>query len=369
MIPLIAGAENLQAVGAFHQMTEERKQRRKLGWAILISLFLHLIVGYSLAAFGSVFTPPLPPEDTPSELTLVDLSATPPPSAPKNPAFVETEPAKESAEKPKEQTFESNANSIAASKLPANGDAPLPTQDAKERPFLNLDTHDYSLSTDGSKPQPQAQATVQPESKPEPPATPKPKLSEPPKPNSTPAAAATPEPEKFAMLTATPPPPINAPEEIEQSPPPETAPSTAPVVPRPRPENPASNYRAQKQETRVTGNITNRGPSAVNAVGTPLGLYQKRLNDAVGSRWYYHMSPNQQGGFVSIGTATVTFSVDRNGQIKNLRLTENTSNETFANICLRSVQEIKLPPIPTEVADALPSEGLAVEYNFTMYGN
>src|SRR5471032_1418555 len=108
-------------------MMEQRKERRKLGWAILISLFLHLAVGYSLAAFGSVFTPP-PPEDTPSELTLVDLSAPPPDSVPKNPAFVETEPAKESAEKPKEQTFESNANSIAASKLPANGDAPLPTQ-------------------------------------------------------------------------------------------------------------------------------------------------------------------------------------------------------------------------------------------------
>src|SRR5450631_2719966 len=174
-------------------MMEQTKERRKLGLAILISLFLHLVVGYSLAAFGSAFTPAPPLEDKPVELTMVDLSATPPPLVPKDPPFMETAPSKESAEKPKEQTFESNANSIAASKLPANGDAPLPTQDAKEQPFLNLDTHDYSLSTDGSKPQPQAQATVQPESKPEPVATPKPKSSEAPKPNSTPAAAATPE--------------------------------------------------------------------------------------------------------------------------------------------------------------------------------
>jgi outer membrane biosynthesis protein TonB len=348
-------------------MTGQRKERRKLGWAILISLLLHLAVGYSLAAFGSVFTPPLPPEDTPSELTLVDLSATPPPSVPKNPAFVETEPAKESAEKPKEQTFESNANSIAASKLPANGDAPLPTQDAKERPFLNLDTHDYSLSTDGSKPQPQAQATVQPESKPEPPATPKPKSSEPPKPNSTPAPAATPEPEKFAMLTATPPPPINAPEEIEPSPPPETAPSTAPVVPRPKPENPASNFQSQKQETRVTGRITNRGPSSVNAIGTPLGRYQKAVSDAIGSRWYYYM--NSKMDLVSIGTAHVEAEVDAQGHIQKLRVLSNNANEAFANICLQSFQEAHLPPIPPDLVATLPDGRMPVDIYFTTYAN
>ncbi len=52
---------------------------------------------------------------------MVDLSATPPPSVRANPPYMETDPAKESAEQPKEKTFESNANSIAASTLPATG--------------------------------------------------------------------------------------------------------------------------------------------------------------------------------------------------------------------------------------------------------
>ena len=78
--------------------------------------------GVFAGRFGSASTPALRVEDKPVELTIVDLSATPPPSAPKNPPFMETDPSKESAEKPKEQTFESNANSIAASKLPATGD-------------------------------------------------------------------------------------------------------------------------------------------------------------------------------------------------------------------------------------------------------
>ena len=215
-------------------MMEQTKERQKLGLAILISLFLHLAVGFSLAAFGSAFTPTPPLEDKPVELTIVDLSATPPPVVPKDPPFMETAPSRESAEKPKEQTFESNANSIAASKLPATGDAALPTQDGKERPVVNLETHQFSLPTDGSKPQPEPQSNVAPESKPAPEATtpPKPKASAAPISKPTAAPATTPEAEQFAMLTSTPPPPIKAPDETEPPPPPVVA-----AVPRPKPRS------------------------------------------------------------------------------------------------------------------------------------
>ena len=50
-------------------------------------------------------------------------------------------------------------------------------------------------------------------------------------------------------------------------------------------------------------------------------------------------------------------------------LIENTANETFANICLQSVQELKLPPIPEDVASTLPSEGLQQELTFILYAN
>src|SRR5712672_1279758 len=143
-------------------MSEEKKQSRKLGFAILVSLILYLAVGFSLAAFGNVSTPTLPPEETPSELTIMDLSPAPP--VEKNPQFVETEKSKESAEKPKEQTFESNANSLAASERAPTGDLPLPSQDGKDLPLRDLETHDFSLQTQGSQPQPQQ--PQQPESKP-----------------------------------------------------------------------------------------------------------------------------------------------------------------------------------------------------------
>src|SRR6476620_6470772 len=102
-------------------MSEDKRYGRKLGFAILISIVLHLAVGFSLAAFGNVFTPPtLPEEEKPPEMTLMDLS--PPPEKEKNPQFVDVDKSKETAEKPKEQTFESNANSLAASQKAPSGD-------------------------------------------------------------------------------------------------------------------------------------------------------------------------------------------------------------------------------------------------------
>src|SRR5688500_224789 len=190
-------------------MMEKEKQRRKVGVAVLISLLLHLVVGYSLAAFGHVLTPALPVEEAPSELTLMDLAEAPPP-VPKNPQFIETEPSKESAEKPEEQTFESNANSKAASQLPAAGNLPIPTQEGPERPFTKLDTHDYSLPTQGTQPQPQPKETPQPEAKPTAATTaaPKSRPSEPPKTPAELPPPAVPEPQQLAMPTASPAPPL-----------------------------------------------------------------------------------------------------------------------------------------------------------------
>ena len=349
-------------------MMEQKKQRRKLGFAVLISVVLHLAVGYSLAAFGSVSTAALPTDDAPAELTFADLSEAPPP-APRNPQFIETEPSKESVEKPKEQTFESNANSKAASQLPATGNLPLPSQDGKERPFTNLDTHDFSLQTQGVQPQPLPKETPQPESKPAAgtTASPKSQPSEPPKSTPEPAPVATPEPEQFAMLSATPPPPLKAPEEAEPSPPPDAASSAAPLVPRPRPEIPASSYQSQKEQTRIAGSISDRGLSSVNAVGTPLGRYQKQMYDAVGARWYKYTAEKRD--LITIGTTRLTFTVDRSGRVANLQVVENTANEAFASVCLQSVQELKLPPIPEDIASTLPSEGLQQELTFILYGN
>jgi outer membrane biosynthesis protein TonB len=311
--------------------TERKQELRKIGLALLAAILLHLVIGSMLAAFNGLFpTPPPVEEDKPVELSIVEL---PPPDpalqAKKNPMFRETDPTKETVEKPKEQTFESNANSIAASQLPAVGSEPLPSQLGTERPTTDLETHDATLGQTGAKPQP----TIRPEEQPTPSVAP------------TAQPTATPS-DQLAMLRATP---------------------TPAAQPSATPQPVKSTYQPMKQQRRMSGAISNRGPSSINAVGTPLGRYQKMLYDAVGSRWYSYVQ--QQADLVSIGTAHVVFSVDRNGRVRNLKVIQNTSNESFANVCLRSVQEVQLPAIPADVASTLPADGLDEEMTFTMFAN
>ena len=169
------------------------------------------------------------------------------------------------------------------------------------------------------------------------------------------------------MLKSSPPPPIKAPDETEPPPPPDVAASAPTVAPRPKPELAASSYQAQKEETRITGRLTNRGPSSVNAVGTPLGRYRKAVSDAIGSRWYYYIDKKRD--LISIGTAHLQAELDAQGHVKELRIVSNNANEAFANICLQSFQEARIPPIPPELIATLPDGRMHIDFSFTSYSN
>ena len=298
-------------------------------WALLAALCIHLVIGYALAVYGGLLYSPFSAaeEEKPVELSFVDLSATPPPT--KNTMFVENDESKQT-EAPKDKTFESNANSVAASQQPAAGSMPIPTQDGSDRTKLDFNSQAPTLSSQGA----QAQPSIAPQEQ----ATPQPTVQ------PTPRTKA----EELAMLTSTPTPRPSASNKVQTA---------------------RSAYQPMKEKTRLAGSISNRGSSAVNAVATPLGRYQKLVYDAIGSRWYSYMA--QSGDVVSIGTVRVTFWVDRTGRVKpgSLKVRENNSNEAFANVCLQSILEIELPPIPEEVATTLPPEGLEQEINFINFPN
>src|SRR5260370_19224549 len=130
---------------------------RPISWALIAAILIHLVVAFLLAAFSGVFSPSVPLEEKPVDLTFVDLSPT---SASKNSAFIETDETKKDRE-PKEKTFESDANSIGASELAAVGELPLPSQDGKDRPLMDFETNPHSLETKGAQPQ-QSTAAPQP---------------------------------------------------------------------------------------------------------------------------------------------------------------------------------------------------------------
>src|SRR5438067_7437151 len=170
------------------RLRDYQQDARTIFWALLVAILIHLLVAFLLAAFSGFFSPALPTPEKPVELTFMDLS---PASNFKNSAFIETDESKKAPE-PKEKTFESNANSIGASELAATGELPLPSQTGKDRPFMDLETHQHSLETKGAQPQPSAA----PQENPNPSAAPQTQPA--------PVTAA----EQFAMLTRQPTPPV-----------------------------------------------------------------------------------------------------------------------------------------------------------------
>jgi outer membrane biosynthesis protein TonB len=370
--PLVGGMRDATfppGLGKAHVTSQSKREGRKVLVAIVASLLLHVLVALSVAAFNRAPATLPTDEDQPVQLTMVDLPAASAPTRPANPAYLETDPARETAEQPQDKTFESNANSIAASKLPAAGDAPLPSQEGREQPFVDLQTQEAAIPTEGSQARPEPTATPEPQPTlaPTPVPTPSPRASEPPKPTPTAEPLATPEPDKLAMLTSTPPPAMRETEEPTPTPLPDLPPTPPPAAERPQPQQPSSGYQPQKTETRIAGRITNRGPSAADAVATPLGKYRKAVHDAIGARWYYYVKAN--GYMANIGTARVDAEVAPNGKITNLRVVSNSSNETFANICLQSFQEAQIPPIPPDLVPTLPGGRLPLEISFTFFAN
>ena len=344
---------------------QPRSERQKILWAVFLSLLLHLVVGVSIASFGDKLQPSLPEDEKPVELTIVNLAPMPtPPTGPKNTPFIDTTEQTET----KEKTFESNANSIAASELPALGIAPIPTQEGKELRTMDLKNRQHSLDGEGAQAQPVSrpapapsitQATPQPTPAPSPSATPSP-TSQP-----TPTLTPTPTPtgDLLAMFRASPPPTARTPEPEKEvrSPSPKAAPTP---VSRP----PASSaYRREQIQERMAGNISKRGVSSVNAVGTPLGRYEKKVYDSIGKRWYALCDANRDR--VDIGTVHVQFVVAPNGKINDIKVTSGGTSASFTNLCLQSIQEAKPEAIPEDVMDVLPPEGLPGEISFTGFQN
>src|SRR2546421_3714872 len=101
---------------------QPRSERQKILWAVFLSLLLHIVVGVSIASFGDKLQPALPEDEKPVELTIVDTAPVPTPVVPQTDMpFIDTPDHKATTEQPKERVFESNANSIGASELPALG--------------------------------------------------------------------------------------------------------------------------------------------------------------------------------------------------------------------------------------------------------
>jgi hypothetical protein len=315
--------------------------RKKVTLALVGSLLLHLIFALSVVGYYAIFPPPPNPpaketEDKLPELTLLDT-----PPAQNQRQYVDTDEDQKTDKKQEDSQFESDKDTAAASQSEGKVPGPLPEQEGKNLEDLMFKNHDFSLDTKGSdfnRESAEGGASAQ--------STPVPT------PTASPTPASTPNPEELAMLMATPTPtPAPTPQQntTQRSQQNQGAPRTA--------------YRPQKIVTRMQGNISNRGRSSVGAIGTPQGRFQKAVEDAVGSRWYYYVG--QRADLVDIGTVRIEFRIMPSGRVKDARIVSNSSNQTFGSVSLQSILDASIPPMPPELATLVPESGLEFTFSFT----
>jgi TonB family protein len=136
------------------------------------------------------------------------------------------------------------------------------------------------------------------------------------------------------------------------------------TIPR-RQSAPATAYRQEQRMTRMQGNINNRGRSSIAALGTPQGRFEKAVQDAVGSRWYYYV--RERGDLINIGTVQIRFYVRADGKVEDVKVLRNSSNETLASTSLQSIIEANIPPMPEDLAPMFSEDRMefTMSFNFT----
>ena len=328
--------------------------RNKITLAVFGSLVLHILIilAASKLALGRDTSLPVKKEETLPELTMLD--AAPPEPQKQERQYLRTNDDQKTDQKPADSMFESDKDTAAASEKPAEGNAPVPTQGGKETPDIGFKDEQYSLADKGSafSRDPGRQAVAQQEQlKEEKKEESKPEETPTPTPAPTPTPEVIPSDEELAMLRPTPTPRPTPSRQTVRVPQRQSAPPTA--------------YRQEQRVSRMQGNINNRGRSSIAAMGTPKGRFEKAVQDAVGSRWYYYV--RERGDLINIGTVEIRFYVRPDGKVEDVHVVRNSSNETLASTSLQSIIEADIPPMPAELAPLLTADRMEfmMSFNFT----
>ena len=112
----------------------------------------------------------------------------------------------------------------------------------------------------------------------------------------------------------------------------------------------------------VSSLVTRAAPPRVNP---ELQAWQKKVFNAIGTRWYREIESKRD--LIAVGTVRLTFRITSKGRVKNLKIRSNTSNEASANICINAIVGAKLPPIPKNVVPELAHDWLELDIPFTIF--
>jgi len=341
------------------------------------------------------------------EVTLIfadQLIPEPPPVPEKQPQYyIRTTQNEASKVKPSNAPFISDRSTTAASQKPAVAGAtlPMPTLDGTAPKMGELANRDYK---DGQFKNDSAIAS-RPQAKIPPPQQQPPPPPPPPSPPQLAVAKVTPTPltkmmEQMDRQTAdqqvgrlplevrkadptptTPPdtpapapesPPVAMPPQVripEDTPPPilKAMPVEDTPVERNTPNPEKDAFSPFTRTGKTDGSINQEGPDAVDAEATPLGIYMRQVQDAVGKRWHLYVRLGKDS--VTFGRVRFRFYVDKKGTPQDLKILSDArdADPRMRELTLRAILDAQIPPIPADLLPTLDDGRVKIEYEAIIY--
>lgn len=130
-----------------------------------------------------------------------------------------------------------------------------------------------------------------------------------------------------------------------------------------QPGAPGRELVARKAKLTATG-ISRSGIAAFGVLESPFGAYDKKVIRAVQSRWYALI--DRFGMYERAGLVTVHFEMLDDGQVQNLKVTDNTAGQILALFCEKAIIESgPFDPLPDNLRALVGKEPR--EASFTFY--
>lgn len=127
----------------------------------------------------------------------------------------------------------------------------------------------------------------------------------------------------------------------------------------------AEGFTPEERTSVIKGAPLRSGQNAVDAEGTAMGIYKKAVRDVISATWHRYRQDNAD--FVTWGILKMEFAVEPDGGVKNLHIIKNEANAMLAEFSLKAIRDAKLPPMPSDVAASVGSEGLVIQYDIIIY--
>jgi hypothetical protein len=94
--------------------------------------------------------------------------------------------------------------------------------------------------------------------------------------------------------------------------------------------------------------------------------YKKNVEDRLGPLWYRLVNPNTKNLWA--GTVDTTFEIFASGgKARNLTVTSNTGGPMDELIARKAIDQLRAPPVPSEILALLHRDYMVLEESFTIY--